>query len=359
MNDAQWAWLSDVLGVQRPPANGMAGAPGQAPPAAAGAAEAKKRAEDANTAVVARFNAINDTFEMEAPRRAFLAAYQSFKAAYESADYATAMNFVTAMETAVAGMEAIATEQPKKQMAANAEAATINALSDRDVKTMSTADKAAAVRTLLAGGAPTGDARKAQIKIYRNTDLDPAFLKADEARGDEVAEDLRRDPELRAARTSWKTTSEADKIKTLKKIVAVQSKHFGIAPPEIVIVHEPPVTGPTGPWINFANFSADDGKLRVNMDPASSVHTFQTAVDLALHEVAHKWQLQLVKDLQAGKLKESDPNYKQALMFAVNALQPGGYVEGSEDEAAYRRQPLENHAAKTGSETARKIMRGL
>lgn len=221
-------------------------------------------------------------------------------------------------------------------------------------------DKADAVKALLAAGAPTGDARKAQIKTYKNTDLDPAFMKQDETRGDAIAAEFKGNKELKEARSGWKKSSEADKIKILEKIVAVQRKQFGIDPPKIVIEHDPSVVSADGLSKLTTNgfFDLGDGMLHINMDPDSNVHTFQTAVDLALHENAHNWQAHLVKDLQSGKLKSSDPNYAQALMFAVNELDPGGYVEGSEDMAAYQKQPLEDHSWTTGPETAKKIIKG-
>lgn len=378
LNDKQWAWLSDVLGVERmlvgtrsdgsvgggpqpgmtPPTTGL-GRPMPGGPGAGSLPEDKKKAEDAEKAIVARYRVIKQTFEMAACGKAFFASYVPFNAAFKAADYTKALTFVAAMEKSLAEMESVAKELPKKQKAADAEASKVNAMKDGDVKKMSAAGKAAAVRALLAAGAPTGDARKAQIKIYKNAELDPVFLKEDEKRGDEIAKELKGDKELKAARKDWKTSSEADKIKMLKKVVAAQSKRFGIDPPEIVIEHNAPVTVGTSTFITNGYFSPDDGKLHINMDPASSVQTFQTAVDLALHENAHNWQAHLVKDLVSGTLKESDPNYQQALMFAVNALNPGGYVKGEEDMAAYQKQPMEEHSWLTGPETAKKILKGL
>ena len=337
------------------------GASGRVPPSGPVAASPEElKAAQAAADIVARYNKLTVTFEMEAASGAFFKVYKPFEAFRTGKEFAKALGLVPEIEKQLAEMEAIGAELPKKKKAADEEAAKVIAMDDAAVKKMSAADKADAVRALLAAGAPTGDARKAQIKIYKNTDLDPAFMKQDEARGDAIASELKGDKELKEARTGWKTSSEADKIKVLEKIVAVQSKQFGIDPPKIVIEHSPSVVSGDGSTLTTNGyFDPGDGMLHINMDPDSNVHTFQTAVDLALHENAHNWQSHLVKDLQSGKLKSSDPNYAQALMFAVNELNPGGYVDGSEDMAAYQKQPFEDHSWTTGPETAKKIIKGL
>ena len=228
--------------------------------------------------------------------------------------------------------------------------------SDADLKKMSAADKVAMLKTLTSNGALTPEAIAAQKKLYRNMDLDPDFKKRDEAREDKVAESLKGDKELEAAHDKWADMSEGDKLKQMQKVVAAQSKQYGITPPELVIEHNPPKNG----IITNGYFDPSDGKLHINMDPASSSQNFTDALDLALHENAHNYQNHLVDDLNAGKIKPGDPDYTQATMFAANS-DPHGYVEAKTpaDLADYRKQPLEDHSWQTGPSTAKKIINNL
>jgi hypothetical protein len=232
----------------------------------------------------------------------------------------------------------------------------VSKMSDADLKKLPAADKVAMLKTLTENGALTPQALEAQKKIYRDMDLDPDFRKRDEAREDKIAADLKGDKALESAHDNWNTTSETDKLKALQKIVAAQSKEYGIPPPEIVIEHNPPKNG----IITNGYFDPSDGKLHINMDPASSVQNFAGAVDLAIHENAHNYQQHLVDALNAGKIKPGDPDYTQATMFAANS-DPHGYVEAQTpaDLADYRKQPLEDHSWQTGPSTANKIIKQL
>jgi hypothetical protein len=230
----------------------------------------------------------------------------------------------------------------------------VTKMSDADLKKLSPADKVQMVKDLLGNGKPSKEARAAQRKVYQAMELDPDFMKRDEARGKQIADDLKGDKDLEKARDGWGATNEKDKVAALKKVVEAQSKRLGIPPPEIVIEHNPPEGG----LITNGYFDPSDGKLHLNMDPASSIHDFEKAVDLSVHENAHNYQDHLVKDLKSGKIKPGDPDYTQATMFEVNDL-PNGYVDGHEDYATYQKQPFEDHSWHTGPATAKKILKSL
>lgn len=313
----------------------------------------KLKCEAAVNDFLQRYRALATSFEMADERDTFVTDYTEFNTLRKAGDFAQASSKIDDVDGKLKALETLAAEMPAKTKAAAAEANRVNKLKDSEIKKLSASDKAAIVRKLLAGGEPTGDVRKAQIKIYNAASLDKPFMKADEARGKAIAKELKADKTLKAARKSWKTASDDDKIKLLKKIVAVQSKHLGIPTPEIVTE----VTEPKDGLITNGYFAPSDGKLHINMHPKSSVQNFQRAVDLAIHENAHNWQAWLVKKLKDGTLKEGDVEYEQALMFAVNNLNPGGYIKGSENFEAYKKQPMEDHSHTTGPKTAKKIMR--
>ena len=297
------------------------------------------------------------TFEVAKAVDVYVPAYNALVKPDAAVESAKVDAMIAKTDSALKALEQLVADLPKKLKAATDEAAKVNKMKDADLKKLSSADKAQMVKTLLAAGKPGGDTRKAQIKVYNAMQLDAAFLKQDEERGKQIAADLKGDKDLKAVRKGWGTASEADKLKALQKIVAVQSKHLGITPPEMVIEHQP-ADAATG-LITNGYFSPADGKLHINMDVNSSVQQFTTAVDLAIHENAHNYQKQLADKLEAGQLKPGSAEYDQAMLFAVNGLEPGGYVPGKEDFAAYKKQPMEDHSHTTGKATASKIIKAL
>jgi hypothetical protein len=243
----------------------------------------------------------------------------------------------------------------------------VTKMSDDDIKKLPTDQKVQLVKDLFANGKPSGDARKAQIKIYKDMELDPDFKKRESERGDRIADSLKDDKDLQDARQNWSSKSNADKVKAMNKIIAAQSKEYGFPPPEIVL-DDPPQPPDANGSITNGHYSAPpdgDGKLHLNPynDPdhpenSSSFNDFEKGVTTALHENGHNYQARLVKDLRAGKIKPGDPDYNQASMFDVND-DNDAYIQPSEDYDAYFKQPEENHARTEGPETAGKLNKAL
>lgn len=232
---------------------------------------------------------------------------------------------------------------------------TVNGATDDKLSKLSSADKVKLVKALFANGKPTGDARKAQIKIYKNMDLDPAFKKREEERGDRIAKNLSGDKDLKDARDHWDKKDKAAKLAALKKIIAAQSKEYGFDPPEIETYDEPAHKEADGnTYVTNGHFEASDGKLHLNTSADSNFSDFEAIVTTALHENGHNYQARLVKDFRAGKIKEGDPDYAQAAMFDVND-DGDAYIQPGEDFEAYRRQPEENHSRTMGPDIASKI----
>lgn len=232
---------------------------------------------------------------------------------------------------------------------------TINATTDAKLQKLSSAEKVKLVKALFANGKPTGDARKAQIKIYNNMELDPAFKKREEERGDRVAKSLAGDKDLKDSRDNWDKKTKDQKVAALKKIIAAQSKEYGFAAPEIETYDEPSFKAADGSThVTNGHFQASDGKLHLNTNADSNFSDFEAIVTTALHENGHNYQARLVKDLRAGKIKEGDADYAQAAMFDVNE-DGDAYIQPSEDYEAYKHQPEENHARTMGPDVAGKI----
>jgi hypothetical protein len=234
--------------------------------------------------------------------------------------------------------------------------AKIKGMSDDDIKKMSVSDQAAELKKLQANGKPTGEARAQQLRILRNSKLDPEFKKKETERGDAIAKALKGDKELEKARDNWDKLAPADKVAALKKIVAAQSAQYGMTPPEIETYDKAPFELPNGQTgIENGNFDPDDGKLHLNTHAGAKLSSFNRSIDLVLHENGHNYQGKLIQDLKSGKLKEGDPEYKEAVMFSENDG-GSGYVPPTENYETYVAQPKENHSRSMAAETTPKIV---
>lgn len=72
-----------------------------------------------------------------------------------------------------------------------------------------------------------------------------------------------------------------------------------------------------------------------------------TLEQAVIHENAHNFQDELVRQYVDGKISKSDPMYEQAKTFAAT-YGDDAYVEVTEDPMAYEFQPKEMHATDAG-----------
>lgn len=204
----------------------------------------------------------------------------------------------------------------------------------------------------------TSEYRAAQREVYKALKLDEKFVKEDKKKRKEIVKALVPDKaakaEFKDKRKNWSKQSDDQKIAMIRKAVQAQSKVLGIPAPEIVKINEPPKDG----LITNGYFNPSDGKIYINLNPKSSVNDFEKAIDLAFHENSHNYQNELVKKLENGTLDKKDPAYEQALLFEANEG-PQAYVDGAEDFAVYKKQPLEEHAHLNGPETAKVFMKAI
>jgi hypothetical protein len=261
-----------------------------------------------------------------------------------------------AASAAAGGAAAGAAAAPK---AVSDAADKIDKTSDADLQKLAAKDQAQMLKDLQSGGKPSGAARAAQLKLLRTMKLDPDFKAAEDKRGDAIATKLKGDKDLAAARKDWGKLSGDEKVKALKKVVAAQSGEYGMPPPEIETVDQPPYQAADGSMhVTNGFFDPADGKLHLNLNAASKMSNFALAIDLVLHENGHKYQNKLVADLNSGKLKPGDKDYTEATIFAANDG-ASGYIPPTEDYATYVKQPQENHSRTIGAETSKKIMDAL
>jgi hypothetical protein len=281
-------------------------------------------------------------------------------------DYRTAFVKVGRVQTAI--KELVETASTCDIQATSA-LETFRGLSATDLKGKSSASKIRLLKELRSGSAELNSEQKAaQRDIYNSMDLDPAFLNHDAGKRAQIAGAMTNTPQKRAKlrnlKANWKKTPDAggptveEKLQFMRDAIAVQCQALGIDPPPEVLAVDEPRNPDTG-LIDNGSFDPNTGKISINTNPESSFHKkMAKALDLALHENSHNYQDHLVKKLEAGTLKQGDPEYEQALMFQANSGLRA-YVEGKEDFATYKKQPLEEHAHFNGPQTAKAILKKI
>jgi hypothetical protein len=164
--------------------------------------------------------------------------------------------------------------------------------------------------------------RSGKTPLYFHTPLDPNFEKADKKRQQETADKLKGDKDLLSARKKWskldaKSKKDEEQMQhTLQKIADAQSDTFGIG-------HVPVEGDPKNVLKGeVARFDEDAGKIYVDLQH-KGLNDFARAIEVVLRENAHHWQHELVKALESGKLKSTDPLFNEARLFQANEPEPG------------------------------------
>ena len=255
---------------------------------------------------------------------------------------ATAKVTVTAddgSESEVDSYDKITADVDKAAAAVEAE---VDALSPDDLKnTKSGAEKVAMLKALRGQKEKLTDKqRELQRKIYAAMDMDPEFVAIDDQRRAELTEAIKADKELMDAKDDWASTDISKRIALLQKTLVKECEIYGMPVPTVQTFEEP-MPGDLG------SFNPGTNVIRINVHPSATFDDFYDTIDTIVHENAHNYQDYLVTRLTEGLIQPGDPDYKQAIMFASNSVAQS-YVDGAEDREIYEKQPLEEHAWKTG-----------
>lgn len=194
--------------------------------------------------------------------------------------------------------------------------------------------------------------RVMQIALYMVMKPDQEFKKADQKIRDKYLAQISGDAQVTQAIRDWNGTTSsgaplvdrATKEMILKKIVAIQSKAYGIDVPEFEWVT---TTGFAG------EFKPSTGRMQINESLLNHPNP-DGIIETVMHENAHNFQDELVKKFMRGELKKSDPMYEQVRTLAITY---GGdaYIPMSEGMTPYRTQPKELHAHEVGIDGANKL----
>jgi hypothetical protein len=307
-----------------------------------------------------------------------LSCYDGAKELFDRGDFKGVLDMKAKLEGALDKLRkasaAFETTKPQKRKTAAATADTIAKMPEADIKKLRPAAEADLVKKMLAAGAPDKAVRDAQKRLYASTDLDPAFVKADQGRQQQIADALKGDKELKAAEQNWNKLAKSKKPKdettvrrTLEKIIAIQSKVYGIPPPKLELIADEEDAakhtnsgGRRTAVVVGAYEPSKKNVVQVNLHPNNKTPDFKEAIKTVLHENAHRFQQDLVDRLGAKKLKPGDPDFDQALLFEANKLNLGGYLNGEiVGEATYKTQPVEKAAYMTAEDTAARIVDAL
>jgi hypothetical protein len=230
----------------------------------------------------------------------------------------------------------------------------VDKMTDAELAKLTSADQVALLRDIEGNGKPTGAARDAQIKIFKNMKLDPGFKKREAARAEKVADAIKDNAEVKASAKDWAGTSKDQKTKALTALMEAQCKQLGIPTPPLETYDKAPGKDGT---VEDGNYDPSDGKMHFNIN-AGANKTFNDAMDTIVHETSHAYQQDLVKKLKDGKIKPGDDDYAQAQMFDANDAAQD-YIQPDEDMAAYVAQPEENHARVVAADYIDKINKTL
>jgi hypothetical protein len=199
----------------------------------------------------------------------------------------------------------------------------------------------------------TDDKKAAAKKLYSQKYLDPEFEKIDKANRKKMIEKMKADPDFKKARDNWKKLSTKERVAIMKKAIDYQADAYGISKTTITTYSKADAK-------DFGFYRHKDGMLHVNEnDLALKDGGFDEAIDTAVHENAHRYQAELIDKLEAGKIKQGDPLYDQAMSFKLNDTKRGFYVQPPEKTPSantgdeYFTQPQENHSRITGAAVQR------
>lgn len=275
-----------------------------------------------------------------------------FDTAYFAHDYDAALPLVAPVEVAAKAL--LAKESDHTAAAAEADTkaseaeAALDGLSDPDLKSKTAQEKLDLLADLRGQKQKLTDKqRELQRKVYMAMELDEEFIKVDDERRDRLTEAIRGDEELMAARDNWDAVDDDQKVALLTRTLETECAIYGMPVPTVETFSEKPG--------DLGSFNSATNVIRINThEDATFSYDFFDSIDTVVHENAHNYQDYLVLRLNEGLLQPGDPEYNQALIFAANDASYG-YVQPKEDMKCYKKQPLEEHAWKTGTTVQRAL----
>jgi hypothetical protein len=333
------------------------------------AASKKKKAVDkrwrdhvkADYDKVVKFKSLNET--LKTLLATFKEADSKYDAAYAAFQYDDALAMLNAGGTLLEAINALLGKEGEQSAAdhdATAAANEIKGKKDDELKAMGPNEQVALLKRLRGRrGKMSKDNRALLRRLYNAMKLDDQFVQEDDRKRDELVKQLREDAKLKEAQAKWNgppPLSTKERVEALLEVVKKQCAIFGMDVPEIRTFSD---MGDREGDLEYAHFSDETGNIYLNVHPDSSFDNFAETLDTITHENAHNYQHELIRRFNANEILPTDPEYTQAMLFAVND-DDEGYVKSGEARKydpkganTYQKQPMEEHAFKTGPAVSR------
>lgn len=285
-----------------------------------------------------------------------LAAY---KEKYKAGEYAEAKKLIPAVAEAVNKLTtAAATRATEGGQKSDAARDKVNQFAADGLLAMRPQDeKVQLVRDLLRSNKElTGDSQKALFELWKTIDLDEQFQAADQKRRNDSVTSLVKNPQdkkdFKQARDDWAKPTMDVKTKGDRLIQAHKAQCAALGIKSIPLLVQKMDPGDLG------GFSPGKNVIEVNSESSSFKSNFAKVMDTIFHETMHWYQANLVERLNKGEIQEGDPEYQQALLFALNDGDAYYSSKQSNDEV-YRKQPQEKHAYDAGPDMAKLLEEAL
>jgi hypothetical protein len=186
-------------------------------------------------------------------------------------------------------------------------------------------------------------------KLYHDMRLDPAWVKANEARWQVLMDWIATSPEVAEAKKTWDTASNDERLKMLLPIRDKQAEVLGISDNKArlsLFLEEQ--QNPDDPECVMGYY--DGELLYLNTDPRCGWSDFAEVLDTVVHEQEHHYQDILAEAHGNGEAPPAPEMKTQIRLFSVNEAY---YYDGEDDSPAayhtYANQPLEADAWLIGS----------
>lgn len=178
--------------------------------------------------------------------------------------------------------------------------------------------------------------------------VDRRFDDVDKKTRESIVKELANDPEVKQMEKDWPTMTEAQKKAMFEKLAKVPAGEDGwdVGMPDVKVM-DPPVPAKDGS-ILLGFYRKSDDSMQMNTHPDAERQGFDKMVDTITHEIGHKYQAKLIKDLEDDNLVPGDPEYDQAK--ALKLCEDYRNNHNAEFNKIYKSSPEEAHSRTMGDE---------
>lgn len=214
----------------------------------------------------------------------------------------------------------------------------VNALSEDQIKELPSLARADLTSAISLERGMTLHHYMALRKIYLNSDEDTYFALWDAQKQHELAEILRDDPVMIAAREHWHEMDNDDKLAVLKDAVkltiSTYGAEFGAEPvPLDFIKHQSERL--------YGMYKPNERRMYLNLNASKVPEDFATTMVVTVHEALHAFHHQLIDKMKAGDIDADHDVYRYARFMEESYFR---YIRAAFDYTGYRSNPTEKHS---------------